>query len=289
MEKTQLNFSDFFIVARLYQKSGKTSAACTPLAHEPNKNLSQQSSVKTFYFLKTFILSILLLMIGKFVQAQVVMQSYLDLGENYVSEGIVLRNGLRGTYRYQAYKVEAGVQLDWISRNPHTLYAFDFQCSRNFLVKDFRLDLVAFLMTNRFSDLLYETNWGARIETKNFDHLLLGLGLNNKSYTIRSSVRDEFGIDAAHSRVSEYLNLMYIISAYLNPHPSKWNIGISCTNYDYYRFHQSTNPLFNLQLRYKPRPNICLQVDSWYQAAGILNISASYFGYFFRGGVKWEI
>lgn len=73
------------------------------------------------------------------------------------------------------------------------------------------------------------------------------------------------------------------------PHNHNWNLGLTITNIDYYTINQSTNPIFNLQMKYDLKPNLSVRIDSWYKQAGIFNIYANYFGYFFRGGVKWEI
>jgi hypothetical protein len=42
-------------------------------------------------------------------------------------------------------------------------------------------------------------------------------------------------------------------------------------------------------MKYKPKSNLTLYLDTWYKQSGVFNINANYFGYFFRGGVKWDI
>lgn len=213
----------------------------------------------------------------------------MDVGKNNVSEGVFFKNAYRGCYQYQKFNIEAGMQFDLISKNPNTFTGFDIVGSRKSLIRDFPFDIKGFFMLNRFSDILYETNWGARIKTRKYEHFLFELGINNKTYVINSKARAEYDIDKTDSKLREYYNFLYSISAYLKPHTYNWNIGLSCTNIDYYRINQSTNPVFNLQLKYKLKSNLTLYLDSWYQQAGIFNINANYFGYFFRGGIKWEI
>ena len=144
-------------------------------------------------------------------------------------------------------------------------------------------------MLNRFSDIFYENNWGVRIANKYYRHFIYELGINNKTYVVNSSAREEYDIDKANNKLHENFNLIYMVSVFLKPPDNKWNVGISCTNIDYYIINQSTNPVFNLQLKYKLKSNLNLFLDSWYKQAGMLNINANYFGYFFRGGIKWEI
>lgn len=223
------------------------------------------------------------------INGQIILQSFFDIGKNNVSEGAFVKNVYRGSYQYQKFNVESGMQIDLVSRNPNTFSGFDIAGLRNFLVRDFPFDIKGFFMLNRFSDILYETDWGFRIETRKYEHFIFELGLNNKTYTINSTARDEYDIDKGDSKLRENFNLTYLISAYLKPHTYNWNIGLSLTNVDYYIINQSTNPVFNLQMKYKLKSNLTLFLDSWYQQAGILNINANYFGYFFRGGIKWEI
>jgi len=223
------------------------------------------------------------------IRAQINLGSYLDIGENNVSEGIFIKNAYRGSYQYEKYMVEAGMQFDLISNNPNIFSGLDIIGSREFLIGNFPFDVKGFFMLNRFSDIMYETNWGVAVETRKPEHFLFELGTFFRTYAINSEARNEYDINKSDSKLKENFNLMYVISAYVKPYDHYWNVGLSCTNVDYYIFSQSTNPGFNLQMKYKPKSNLTLCFDAWYRQAGVLNISANYFGYFFRGGVKWEI
>lgn len=237
-----------------------------------------------------FYLSIFLLLSSvKGINAQIKLQSFIDIGENNVSEAVFIKNVYRGSYQYQKYNVEAGMQFDLKSINPNTLTGLDIIGSREFIIKDFPFDIKGFFMLNRFSDLLYETNWGIRLETRKFEHFLYEIGTNFKTYTINSEAREENDTDLVDSKLRENFNLLYVVTAYLKPHNYDWNVGLSFTNADYYIINQSTNPVFNLQLTYNLKPNLSLYLHSWYKQAGVFNINANYFGYFFRGGVIWEI
>jgi len=223
------------------------------------------------------------------IKAQIVFQTHMDIGENNVSEGVFLKNTYRGSYQHEKLNVAAGIQFDLISNNPNVLTGFDVLGSREFTIRDFPFDLKGFYMLNRFSDILHETNWGVRIETTKFEHFLFELGMNNKTYAINSKARAEYDIDKSDSKLRENLIFIYSISAYLKPHNHNWNIGLSCTNIDYYMMNHSTNPVFNLQMKYKLKSNLTLFAETWYKQAGMLNINSQYFGYFVRGGIKWKI
>lgn len=236
------------------------------------------------------ILSIfLLLFVIIEANAQVQIQSYFDIGSNNVSDGSFVKNVFRGNYQYQKYKIESGLQFDWRSNNPNTLTGFDVIGSREFAVKEFPFDVKGYFMLNRFSDIAHETNWGIKLETRKLEHFLFALGTNFKSYKINSDAREEYNIDKQNSKLNENFNLIYLVSAYLKPHTHNWNIGLSLTNTDYYVINQSTNPIFNLQATYKVKPKLNLFMETWYKQAGMLNINANYFGYFFRGGITWKI
>ena len=237
------------------------------------------------YFL--FVLVILTSLPGIFAQENV--QTYFDIGENNVSEGIYIKNTYRGIYQYSKYKVEAGIQLDLLSNNPNTLTGFDVLGSREFMIENFLFEVKGFFMLNRFSDLMHETNWGFRIATKNLNYFLFELGANSRTYALNNSFKEEYNLSKSNCKLNENFNLTYVITAYLKPQDYNWNVGFSCTNVDYYVINQSTNPVFNMQILYKLKSNLLLNLSAWYKQAGIFNINANYFGYFFRGGLSWKI
>ena len=237
-----------------------------------------------------YLISICILLTSEIgIYAQISLQSYVDFGKNNVSEGLFIKNVYRSNYQYQNYTIEAGVQFDLVSPNPKILTGIDISCSRAFLIKDFPFALKGFFMLNRFSDLQHETNFGFRLETKKLQHFLFEMGTNFKTYTINSAAREEYNISRQNSKLSENFNLIYLATVYLKPHQNHWNVGLSLTNIDYYIINQSTNPVFYLQFRYGLRPKTIWYMDAWYKQAGIFNINANYFGYFFRGGIKIEL
>lgn len=225
----------------------------------------------------------------KGVDAQIALQSHIDVGENNVSEGVFIKYAIRSSYVFHDYSVEAGMQFDLHSNNPNALTGIDIIGSRELAIKNFPFDVKGFFFLNRFSDVLYETNWGFRIETRKLKHFLFEIGTDFRTYTINKAAREEYDIIKSDSKIRENFNLIYVVTAYIKPQVNDWNVGLSVTNIDYYLINQSTNPVFNLQATWRLKSNLTLYLETWYKQAGIFNINADYFGYFFRGGIIWEI
>jgi len=223
------------------------------------------------------------------MNAQIGLQSYIDIGKNNVTNSVFIKNVYRNSYQYQKYNIEAGIQFEFTRNNSKTLTGLDILVSKEFLIKDFTFKIDGFAMLNRFSDLMYETNYGLRIETRQLEHFLFGLGTNYKTYAINSKAIERYNIEKKNVQLSENFSLLYEITAYVKPHNNQWNAGLTCTNFDYYIINQTTNPVFNLQMKYRLESNLTLYLNTWYMQAGILNINANYFGYFLRGGIKLEL
>ncbi|MFH1000408.1 MAG: hypothetical protein V1783_06175 [Bacteroidota bacterium] len=238
---------------------------------------------------KFFLLLSLLFGVLNAIEAQINLHSYFDIGETNVSEGIYIKNAYHGSYQLQNYNFEAGMQFDLRSNNPNTFSAIDVMAARQFRIKEFPIKVQAFFMLNRFSDLMQETNWGIRAGNEKQKHFVYSFGMNFKTYKFNKTYREENNFSRDESRLSENFNLVYLFSAYFKPIENDWNIGLSLTNTDYFLINQTTNPMINVQLKYKVKSNLLFYTEAWYKQAGVFNIYANYFGYFIRGGVKWEI
>lgn len=255
-----------------------------------NKIQRQQTKENKFSNNLKYLLSVLMVLtVAQSMDAQLELETFVDIGENNVSEGVYTKNAYRSNYKYKKYNIETGVLFDIKSRNPNVLTGVDIIGSREFIFNHFSFKTKGFFMLNRFSDLLYETNYGIRFETKKLKHFLFEIGTNFKTYTINAKARKEFNIDKSNSTLHEDYILMYLVTAFLKKHDSDWNVGFSVTNFDYYAIDQLVHPRINLQMKYKLKSNLTLYLDSWYRRSGIFNISANHFGYFFRGGIKWKL
>ncbi len=238
-------------------------------------------------YIQLFLLAVLAF--SNLAFSQVLIESYIDVGDHQASRGTFVRNAYRVSDSLKGLQLGAGAQLDIHSNhNPNFISGVDFFAGRQFKVKDFPLTAHGFYMISRFSDVFRESNWGARIQTNKFKHFTFSLGYNFKTYIINKTGRDTYSIPKEDARLSENFSLIYTATAFLMKPEHKWNLGLSGTNQDYYLINQSTNPLFNLQFHYKKNSNLTYYFWAWYKQAGILNISANYFGHTLRGGLKWK-
>lgn len=222
------------------------------------------------------------------VRAQFVLQSYLEVGETNVSEGIYLKNGYRGQYHYDRFLLEAGLLAELNRSNTVRISGVELAVSRDIKLKQFPTTIKAFYLMNIVSEYFYESNAGLTLDLKGWNHLGLSVGNNLKTFTYTSLAMDEFQLSATNRRFTEYFNLIYDLTAYLKPIGNEWNLGISLTNIDQYVLNQSTNPMFILGSNFSIKPGLTMNVDIGYKRAGIMNISAHHFGYFVRTGISWS-
>mgnify|MGYP005990828695 FL=1 len=91
------------------------------------------------YKLKYLLSILIILIVVNSTNAQLELESFIDTGENNVSEGAFIKNAYRGNYQYKKYNIETGIQFDLMSSNPNTLTGVDIIGSRKFLIKKFFL------------------------------------------------------------------------------------------------------------------------------------------------------
>jgi hypothetical protein len=239
--------------------------------------------------LYTRLISLTFLALTNLTFPQASLKSYIEVGDHQASRGTFIRNVYRLSDSIKGFQLGAGTQLDIHSNhNPNFISGVDFFGARQFKLKGFPLTAKGHYMISRFSDVFRESNWGVRVQTNKFQHFTFSLGYNFKTYIINKTGRDTYDIDKEDARLSENFSLIYTATAFLMKPEHKWNLGLSGTNQDYYLINQSTNPLFNLQFHYKKNSNLTYFFWAWYKQAGILNISANYFGHTLRGGLKWD-
>jgi hypothetical protein len=61
------------------------------------------------------------------------------------------------------------------------------------------------------------------------------------------------------------------------------------TNFDYFLVQQETNPMVRLTGHFRISDAAKIQSSLWYQGAGMLNIHANHYGFYFRTGVVWQV
>ena len=222
-------------------------------------------------------------------RAQATVQTYIDIGENNVSEGTFIKNACQVDYVFNRFILAAATQFDINGNAAHVFSGLHLSASRFLQIKTFPIEIKGYYILNRFSELMHETDWGAKLNTRKLPHFLFETGINFRTYAINSNARNDYQVDKTNSKLHENYNLIYRISAYLKPYPNQWNLALSVTNTDHFLVNQPTNPIFNLQGLYRIQPRLLLYFESWYESAGVFNISTNYFGYYFRTGIQWKL
>jgi len=221
------------------------------------------------------------------MHAQGQLSSYIDAGENNVSEGLYIKTALLGQYQFGKTRIEGGFQLDAKSANRNLLTGVSLKASQEFEIREFPFEVQGLFLYAPFSDVIHESNWGLLINVKR-SHFNFQLGSNFRTYRITRKAAENYDITSNRS-LHENWNLMYLVGYNLKPDDHTWNIGVTITNIDHFLLNQETNPMFNLRGKYIISKPLTVYAETWYMSAGSLNISANYFGVFFRTGLIWKL
>lgn len=208
---------------------------------------------------------------------------HLDLAQNNVSQGNYLSMALRTDYSLADYSLEAGAQFQFIHPSNRIFSAAKLALSRSFSLGEQHFLLEAFGLYRNTSKRMYTTDWALLLHYE-LRHIDLALGSSFKNYRVREKA---LAYPVAGTVLRENFNLIYCVSYFINSPEKPWNIGLSLTNLDHFLVNQETNPMLNLRAEYRLNPIWKLYMENWYQAAGSLNLSAHYFGFFVRCGFIW--
>lgn len=148
--------------------------------------------MKILHAREFFFLTAMLLSVG--LSAQGSYSLLWDVGKTNVSDGYYAKALSLGNYDWDEYSFAAAFQLDFMSANPNTFSGASLQAGRRFSIYDqpFRADF--FIILNRFSELLYETNWGLLAE-KRHDNFCFRLGTGFRAYRYTRDAIDEYNIN----------------------------------------------------------------------------------------------
>lgn len=238
-------------------------------------------------FLKYLIILLSGIIVSAQLQAQVQFSTHIDAGENNVSDGLFIKTTILGAYQLDKIKVKGGGQFDLKSASSNFFTGVTLIVSREFSIKEFQFEIQGLFMSNFFSDLAHEYDWGflAYHERK---HFTFKLGTEFRTYHITQKASEEYDIES-DKNLHENWNIMYLAGYNVKPMDCKWNIGIAITNIDHFLINQDTNPMLFLQGKYRVTAPLTLYFEPWYQSAGSLNLSANYFGFFIRTGLIWKL
>ncbi len=233
------------------------------------------------------ILAVLLLLTSRTLSAQWQFSAHIDAGEHNASEGFYLRTAGEAEYRTAGTRFAGSLQFEPAGNTPSFLTGLRLGITQDLKIREFPLELSAFFLHKPYSDLQYENNWGllARTGYRQF-HVMLGNGFRAFRLTPRA-IAEYPGTD--NTVIRENWNLIYRIGYGLKPAEHPWNVEFALTNFDHFLMNQETNPMLTVRGSYEAIPDLHIFAEAWYKQAGVFNISANYFGFFFRTGISYEI
>jgi hypothetical protein len=229
----------------------------------------------------------LLFLISINVMAQPGLNLYADFGSNNVSHGLFIKSAALGFYKFGKNNLETGFQADLKNYGIHGFSGYTLNASRDFTIKDMLIEIHGFYITTISSPIIRESNLGGLVKIK-FNHFEMALGTNLRTFSFRQSVLTNYVIEKKSSKIHEASNLMYSFSYNLKPTESRWNAGMTVTNFDHFTIYQETNPMINLHGSYKINAPVSLYAQAWYKIAGASNLEVNYFGFYIKTGMIWN-
>lgn len=222
--------------------------------------------------------------------------AYIDIGSSQVSSGAYMRAASITGYRIKNYEMQLGLQTMFGSAERKVFSGMFADVSGDYLIKGFSINANIFFRHNPFSDLVSETNFGLMVR-HSWDHIEMHLGYHSRIYSLKKDEVDQGDLEDPDLRIYEWRNFMYKGILWLRPRtvllteqPDRhWNAGAALTNFDYFLIQQETNPILQGMFYYKLNPTWILYGECWYQGAGMLNLSANYYGFYIRTGFRWQI
>lgn len=222
------------------------------------------------------------------LDAQYRLQNHIDVGKTQIPGSIYLNNSTYFDYTLKKTTFKGGIRMDILDQTSLNRFVsgIDLLVSQKFPLKKMEISINAQYFMNLFSKMITEYNTAlyGKLKTSHFECIA---GLHFRAIQLNSKYQELFGND--NSTIYELWNLIYKIKYSLKESDSKWNIGLGITNLDYFVINQASNPMIFLDGQYKIKTKLTLFAEYWLLNAGVMNISANYYGSFLRAGVLWNI
>ena len=219
--------------------------------------------------------------------AQYRLQNHVDIGKTKISNGLYFSNSTYFDYSYNETTFKIGARVDLIDRTTFNRFfsGLDILVNQKIPLKKMELHLSIQYFMHLYSQWITENNGAilGTLTTKHFE-FLAGLHFRNIHY---NKMGNEFPLD--NQNIFELWNLVYGIKYNLKDRDANWNVGIGITNRDYFVINQASNPMFYLDGKYIIQSRLTLFAEMWLLKAGVMNISANYYGSFLRTGILWNI
>lgn len=236
------------------------------------------------YFIFIFILTITVHGYGQLKQ-----NIYLDAGSSTVSDGLFARPAFTTSFAFNSYYGTTGFQWTCSSAERNALSGWLISGGRKFSVREIPLSVDLFYLINPYTERIRESSFGGGISHKR-SHLDIYFGYHMRRYRLNENAVDP-GDPLSGSDISiwEYRNFMYRGTVRLKERDAPWNLSVSVTNFDYFLIQQETNPMVNLAGYCRISDAVKMHSSLWYQGAGMSNIHANHFGFYFRTGAVWQV
>ncbi len=239
-----------------------------------------------------FIICIVVLFLSSLtlkLEAQFKLQNHFDVGSNSISNGLFISNSTFFDYTKNKTNFKIGTRFDLESQYVFNTFisGLDLEIMQKFPLKKIELSATLQYFANFFTLNITEHNLAllGGLKSKHFEFLT---GIHFRSIILP---KDFISLDPSINNryIFELWNLVYHLKYSVKPIDHKWNVGLGLTNMDYFVINQASNPMFYIFGGYKIIPNLSIFAEYWLQNAGIMNISANYYGSFFRTGIVWKI
>ncbi|MCA1747318.1 MAG: hypothetical protein LC655_06450 [Bacteroidales bacterium] len=206
-----------------------------------------------------------------------------------MSDRAFLRPAVMAAYRFDKFSVGTGLQWTFSSAERKVLSGVFINGSSDFKVREIPLSADLFVRRNPYSDVVRETLFGAMLKHER-SRLDIHFGYHMRKYRLNENAL-ESGDPLSGPALSlwEYRNFMYRGTLRLKKRDAQWNLSVSVTNFDYFLIQQETNPMVNLAGYFRISDALNIHSSLWYQGAGMSNIHANHYGFYFRTGVVWQV
>lgn len=222
------------------------------------------------------------------VFSQLSQSAYIDVGSNSMSSGIFGRAAYITAYRISNYEARVGLQASTTATDQSVFSGLFVDVSGDYAFREFPISVSLFFRYNPYSALISETNFGL-IASHSRDHLEVHLGYDSRIYSMHEGETDLSDLPDPDMHIYEWRNFMYKGILWLKPMDHTWNLGGSLTNCDDFLIQQETNPMLTGLFKYSLKADWKIYSELWYQGAGMLNLSANHYGFYFRAGFIWQI
>lgn len=238
-------------------------------------------------FKKIFIFIIISCSFG--LHAQFRVQNHFDGGITQMTAGGFMSNSTFLDYTIQKTTFKIGTRLDIVNpiEDHHLISGFHFEIMQKLPVEKVEISFSLLFFSHFFSSWIHEHNTAlsGALKTK---HIELKTGIHFRMLYLPKGVGD-LSESYDHRTIFELWNIMYHFKYFIKPIDSKWNVAVGISNMDYFVINQTSNPMGLLFGSFELNPQLRFFGEYRLFNAGVMNISANYFGSLFRTGVIWNI